>query len=103
VNAQVVGLARAELLRRDREYAEQQEQARRAFETAQFNAEGDRDAKRKEFENALADRQMDHATALAKDQVGAAKSAARAARWAAGATAAAALGAIAQAIIAALK
>jgi hypothetical protein len=97
------GAAQAELLRRDREYAEQREQSRREFETAQFNAEGDRDAKRKEFEKALAERQMDHATTLAKDQIGAAQSAARAARWAAWATAAAALGAVAQAIIAALK
>jgi hypothetical protein len=92
-----------ELTRRDRAYAEEQEKSRRDFEIAHFNAEGERDVKRKEFEKALAERQMAHATELAKDQVGAAQSAAKAARLAAWATAAAAVGAIAQAIIAAVK
>jgi hypothetical protein len=113
-NFQSQGAARAELVRRDREYAEEQERSRRAyedqrdatrrdFEREMFNAEGDRDVKRKQFEAALAERQMAHATALATDQVSAAQSAARAARLAAWATAVAAAGAVAQAVIAALK
>ena len=68
-----------------------------------FNAESDRETKRKRFEEALAERQMAHATTLAKDQVGTAQSAGKAARLAAWATAVAAVGAIAQAMIAALK
>lgn len=91
------GFAKAELLRRKHKYAEDQEHSRREFEHELFNAESDREVKRKQFEEALADRQMAHATTLAKEQVGAAQSAARAARLAAWATAAAALGAIAQA------
>jgi len=70
---------------------------------AMFNAEGGRDVKRKQFEDALAERQMAHATGLAQEQLGAAQSAAKAARLAAWATGAAALGAIAQAVIAALE
>src|SRR5438874_1513851 len=97
------GAARTELVRLDRAYAEEQEEQRRTFERGMFNAESDRDAKRKQFEEALAERQMAHATELAKDQVGAAQSAARAARLAAWATAVAALGAVAQAVIAAIK
>jgi hypothetical protein len=96
-------IARDQDLRRDREYAQQQEQSRRQFETTLFNAEGERQAKRQEFESALAQRQMDHATALAKEHLGAAQSAARAAKFAAWATGAAALGAFTQAVIAALK
>ena len=65
-----LGRAKAELIRRDREYAEQQEQSRREFEMARFNAESDRDVKRKQFEEALAERQMAHATSLAKEQLG---------------------------------
>lgn len=102
-NFQTQGAGRAELVRRDREYAESQEQSRREFEMALFNAEGERDVKRKQFEEALAERQMAHATALAKEQLGAAQSAAKAARLAAWATAFAAIAAIAQAVIAAIK
>jgi hypothetical protein len=63
--------ARAELIRRDREHAEQQERSRR------------------DFESALADKQLSAATDVAK--------ATRSAMWAA---AAAALGAIVQAVMA---
>jgi hypothetical protein len=83
---QMRGDARAEIVRRDRDYAEAQEQSRREFEMAMFNAEGERDVKRKQFEEALAQRQMDHAAALAKEHLGAAQSAAKAARLAAWAT-----------------
>src|SRR5258708_37350833 len=44
--------------------------------------------------------ELEHATALAKDQLGAARSAARAAKWAAGAAVAATVAAIAQVVIA---
>ena len=54
--------ARLELLRRDREYAEQQERERREWETKH-------QAARQEFEEKLADRQMDHAAALARDSL----------------------------------
>jgi hypothetical protein len=66
-----IGLARAELIRRDREDAEQQERSRR------------------DFESALADKQLSAATDVAK-----------ATRWAMWAAAAAALGAIVQAVMA---
>jgi hypothetical protein len=89
--------------RRNRQYDLEQEQDRRKFETDLFNAAGDREVKRRQFDEALAQKQMDHATALAKEQVGAAKSASKAAKWAAAATGLAALGAIAQAVIAAWK
>jgi hypothetical protein len=98
-----VGAANAEIIRRDREYADQQEQSRRQFETTLDNAAAQRETMRQQSEEALAQRQMDHTTALAKEQVGAAQSAAKAAKWAAAATGVAALGAIAQAVIAALK
>src|SRR5437764_5796438 len=66
--------AQVELTRRDRAYAEKQAATRRDFEMALFNAEGERDVKRKQFEKALAERQMAHVTELAKDQLGAAQS-----------------------------
>jgi hypothetical protein len=71
VNVIQLGLARVELIRRDREYAEQQERSRR------------------DFESALADKQLSAATDVAK-----------ATRWAMWAAAAAALGAIVQAVMA---
>ena len=50
-----VGEARAELLRRDQEYAEAQELSRREYED-------DRAATRREFEERLMQRQMEHAS-----------------------------------------
>ena len=58
---------------------------------------------RQKFEEELAKRQMDHADALAREQLGTAQAAARAARMAAWAAIAAAFGAIAQAVIAIVK
>jgi hypothetical protein len=57
-------------------------------------------AARQKFEEELAQRQMDHAAALAKEQLDTAQSAARAARMAAWAAAASAVGAIGQVIVA---
>ena len=94
--ARRIAYARVELLRRDREYAEQEEQSRREFET-------NLQATRQRFEEELAQRQMGHATALAKEQRDTAQSAARAARMAAWAAVAAALGAIGQVIVAIVK
>jgi hypothetical protein len=91
-----VGEARAELLRRDQEYAEAQELSRREYED-------DRAATRREFEERLMQRQMEHASRLAEEQLNTARAAARAAKWAAAAAAVTALGVIAQAIIAILK
>jgi hypothetical protein len=91
-----LGQARVELLRRDNEYAEEQERSRRKFETYH-------QAARQDFEEKLAQRQMDHAAALAKEQLDTAQSAARAAKMAAWAAGIAALGAIGQIIVAALK
>lgn len=98
-----VGMARAELAHRKRVDAEEREKSRREFDMQMFNVEGERQAKRQQFESGLAQRQMDHADGLAKEQLSTAQSAAKAARWAAAATAVAALGAIAQAAIAILK
>jgi hypothetical protein len=85
--------ARVELLRRDREYAEQEEQSRREWETRH-------QAARQEFDENLAKRQMDHAAAIAKEQL----DTARGAKWAAIAAAIAAFlsaaGAIGQLIVA---
>jgi hypothetical protein len=88
--------AKAELVRRGSEAVKKQEISRRNFET-------DHQAARQQFEEKLAQRQMDHASSLAREQLDTAQSAARAARMAAWAAAAAAVGAIAQAIIAILK
>jgi hypothetical protein len=71
VDLRQLGLARVELIRRDREDAEQQERLRR------------------DFESALANKQLSAATDVAK-----------ATRWAMWAAAAAALGAIVQAAMA---
>jgi hypothetical protein len=92
----VVGFAKAELLRRDREYAEQEEQSRREWETKH-------QAARQVFEEKLTKRQMDHAAAIAKKQL----DTARGAKWAAISAAIAAFlsaaGAIGQVIIAITK
>jgi hypothetical protein len=71
VNVRQLGLAKAELIRRDREHAEQQERSRR------------------DFESALADKQLSAATDVAN-----------ATRWAMWAAFAAAGGAIVQAVVA---
>jgi hypothetical protein len=94
--ARRIAYARVELLRRDREYAEQEEQSRREFET-------NLQATRQQFEEELAQRQMDHAAALAKEQLDTAQAAARAAKMAAWAAIAAAIGAITQVVIAIVK
>jgi hypothetical protein len=73
----------------------EQAQMRRDFEMSLFNAEGERETKRRAWEEALAKRQMDHAAALSKEQLGAAM-AAQAAKRAVWATGFAALGAIIQ-------
>jgi hypothetical protein len=105
-NPQWRGDARAEIVRRDREYAEQQEQSRREFQKAMFDAEGDREVERRQFDQALADEQMDHATALADKQLTAATAVATAtqrALWAASFAAAGALIQAAAAVIILLK
>jgi hypothetical protein len=85
--------ARAELVWRDHEYAEAQETSRRKFET-------DHQAARQDFEEKLAQRQMDHAAKLAREQLNTVQAAAKAAKWAAWAAGVAALGAIGQIIVA---
>jgi hypothetical protein len=107
-------IAKAEIVRRDRGYAEEQELSRRKFETDRdsdrqnhelrmFNEAGIREAARQEFEENLAQRQMDHAASLEREQLDTAQAAARAAKMAAWAAGVAALGAIGQIIVAALK
>jgi actin-related protein len=96
-NFQGRGDAAAEIVRRDHEYAEKQEQSRRDFEMAMFNAESDREAKRRQFDRALADEQMAHATALADKQLTAATAVATATQRALWAAAAAGIGALIQA------
>jgi hypothetical protein len=49
-----LGAARAELVRRDQEYAEQQEQARREFEREMEGSRAEREKTRQEFDAALA-------------------------------------------------
>jgi hypothetical protein len=100
VDVRQVGLARAELIRCDREYTEAQEQSRRRFEVGLFNAEGERDTKRKEFEEALTQRQMHHAAAIAEKQLVAARDVAKATKWAVWAAVAAAFGALVQGAVA---
>ena len=92
---ELIGEARAELVRRDYAYAEEQEQSRRHYED-------DRAATRREHEEQLMRRQMEHASKLSQEQLATARSARNAARWAAGAAALAAFGALVQAGIAAL-
>jgi hypothetical protein len=89
-----VGLARAEVIRRDREYTQQQERGRDNFELKMFDKVDMREAARHEFEEKLAQRQMDHASELAKEQLDTAQAAARAAKMAAWAAGVAALGAV---------
>jgi hypothetical protein len=89
----ILGYAKAELLRRGREYAEEQENSQREWETTH-------QAARQKFEEELAQRQMDHASRLAREQLDTAQAAATAAKWAAVAAGVAALGAIGQLIVA---
>ena len=95
-NPELIGEAKAELVRRDHAYAVEQEQDRRHYED-------DRAAKRREHEEQLMRRQMEHASKLSQEQLATARSARNAARWAAGAAALAAFGALIQAVIAALQ
>jgi multidrug efflux pump subunit AcrA (membrane-fusion protein) len=88
----VLANARAELVRRDHE-----------FQREMSEAADNREINRQRFDEELAKRQMDHAAALAREQLDTAQSAARAARMAAWAAVAAALGAITQAVIAIVK
>lgn len=92
----ILGYAKGELLRRNREYAEGQENSRRKWETTH-------QAARHKFEEELVQRQMDHASALAKEQLDTARSAARAAKWAVWAAVFSAVGAIGQFIVAMVK
>lgn len=98
-----LGRAKVELIKRDHDYAEQQEQSRRQFEQKLFEAQGKREVQRREFEQALAKQQMDHASTLAHEQLDTARAAATAAKRAAWAAGIAAVGSIAQAIIAYFK
>jgi hypothetical protein len=68
-----------------------------------FDEAGLREAARQAFEEKLAQRQMEHAAALAREQLNTAQAAASAAKMAAWAAVAAALGAIGQVIVAVLK
>ena len=95
----LVGRARAELERRRRKWEEEQATRREKFESTLFNAAGERDVKRKQFEEKLADRQMEHATALTDKQLETARSVARATRLAAWAAGLSALGAVVMAIM----
>ena len=92
--------ARAELEWRDRESAEGQERSRREFEREMSAVADAREANRQKFDEALAQRQMDHGAAIAKEQLDTAQAAARAAKWAAWAAGIAALGAIGQLVVA---
>ena len=84
--------ARAELVWRDQE-----------FEREMSAAADTREASRQKFDDELAQRQMDHATKLAREQLDTAQAAARAAKMAAWAAGIAALGAIGQVIVAIVK
>jgi hypothetical protein len=84
--------ARAELVWRNQEFERE------------MSAEADtREASRQKFDDELAQRQMDHASKLAKEQLDTAQAAARAATMAACAAGVAALGAIGQIIVALVK
>ena len=97
------GRARAEIVYRDREYAEEQERSRREFEREVSAAADAREARRQKFDEELAQRQMDHASKLAREQLGTAQAAARAATMAAWAAGVAALGAIGQLVVAIVR
>src|SRR6516164_448673 len=82
VDVAQLGQARAEIVRRDHEYAEEQERSRRQYED-------DRAAARREHEEQLLRRQMEHASKLAQEQLDTARAAQKAANraaWAGGAS-----------------
>ena len=91
---------KAEIVWRDREYAEDQENSRREFEREMSAAADAREVNRQKFDEALAQRQMDHSSKLAREQLNTAQAAAKAAKWAAWAAGIAALGAIGQLVVA---
>jgi hypothetical protein len=95
-----VAAAKAEIVWRDREYAEDQENSRREFEREMSAAADAREVNRQKFDEALAQRQMDHSSKLAREQLNTAQAAAKAAKWAAWAAGIAALGAIGQLVVA---
>jgi hypothetical protein len=97
------GRARAEIERRRRRWEEKQASTRREFETTMFDAQAANEVKRKTFEEALVDRQLAHARALADKQENTAKAVARATQLAAWAAGASALGAIVSAAAAAFQ
>src|SRR5579862_4676392 len=76
VNVRVLGLARAELVRRDGEYAEQQEQSRRDYEDRREADRRDFEIKRFELEGRRLSDQQEQQERLAKMQVEAAREAA---------------------------
>jgi hypothetical protein len=86
------GYATAELVRRDRE-----------FQREMSSAADNREISRQKFDEDLAQRQMDHASTLAKEQLDTARSAARAAKWAVWAAASSAVGAIGLLIVALVR
>jgi hypothetical protein len=88
--------AKAEIVWRDREYAEEQENSRRGFEREMSAAADAREVNRQKFDEALAQRQMDHSSKLAREPLNTARAAAKAAKWVAWAAGIAALGAIGQ-------
>ena len=105
-----LGAARAELVRRDQEYAEQQEQARQEFERGIENSRIERETNRQQFDAALARENREAAREAASLQTAAAREAAerqirigRLAVWAAVASAFAAMFALAVTIILELK
>jgi hypothetical protein len=105
-----LGAARAELVRRDQEYAEQQEQARQEFEREMEASRAEREKARQEFDAAVARENRDGARETAKLQGAAIREAAERqirivtlAVWAAIASAVAAMFVAAIAIIRALR
>ena len=76
--------AKAEIVWRDREYAEDQENSRREFEREMSAAADAREVNRQKFDEAVAQRQMDHSSKLAREQLNTAQAAAKAAKWAHG-------------------
>ena len=65
-----LGAARAELVRRDQEYAEQQEQARQEFERGIENSRTERETNRQQFDAALARENREAANEAARLQAG---------------------------------
>jgi hypothetical protein len=72
----VIGLAKAELVERDQEYAAEREADRRVWEEAREQSRRDFEAKRFELEGRRLDEQRDHEIHLAEYQAGAAREAA---------------------------